>query len=235
MRGKVLIFTAILMLGAGMAMADTLAVNNAAAMGGSGTACGGSNCGLEVTHDNSSRAYVEDTTPAEEETYRANFLFNPQSTTTSSNFRQTIMTVTTLNPGHANCAATTFTSMARLFYYRTGGAGQNASILMTGNGNQCGERPIDGRISINDDEEVRICIEIETGNSLSGKARIAVVDAASSCPASGAYPNERDLTNGNLAVNRIRMGTPQTNNFGAGETATLYFDEFESFRTIAGE
>lgn len=236
MRGKILVLTAIMLAVSGVAFADTLAVNNAAALGGSGTACGGSNCGLEVTHDNSSVAYVEDLTPDNEGVYRFNFLFNPASTTTTGNFRQTIFRAISPNPGTTNCPGGSFVSGMRIFYYRTGGSGQNPSILAFVNGNQCGERTVGGRISINDNEAIRICFELETGNSLAGKGRIAVVDAASSCPASGdpAY-QERDVSNGLISVDRVRMGTPQTNGFGAGETATLYFDEFESFRTLAGE
>lgn len=238
MRGKILVLTAILLAVSGVAFADTLAVNNAAAMGGSGTACGGSNCGLEVDHDNSSVSYVEDLTPDAEGVYRFNYLFNPASTTTTANVRQTVFNAITANPNPnvGDCPGAAFVSAYRIFYYRTGGSGQNGSILAFINGNQCGQRSIGTRISVNDDEAVRICGEMETANGNNGMGRIAIVDAASSCPASGdpAY-QERAISNGLIAVDRVRMGTPQTNGFGAGETMTLYFDEFESFRTLAGE
>jgi hypothetical protein len=238
MRGKIFVLTAILLAVTGAAFADTLAVNNTAAMGGSGTACGGSNCGLEVTHDNSSVAYVEDLTPDNESIYRFNFLFNPASTTTSAQVRQTIFNVITANPNPNNgdCSGGAFVSAMRGFYYRTGPGGINGSVLVYINGNLCGQRSVGLRIPLTDNDPVRICAEMETGNSNSGMGRVTVVDDAASCPPSGdpAY-QERAVSNGLIAVDRIRIGTPQTNNFGAGETMTLYFDEFESFRTLAGE
>ena len=234
---RVILIAVVLMFGAGLANADTLAVNNTAALGGTGTACGGGNCGLEVSHDNTSVAYVEDLTPDGETVYRMTFLFNPASTTTSSNVRQTIFRGIgpNPNPGVGNCHPTLQTASSfRLFYYRTGGSGQNASILAFVNGNQCGERSIPARIPLTVDDPVRICAEMTTGNSLSGTLAVAIVDDQASCPSTGdpAY-GVAIVSNGLLSVDRIRMGTPQTNNFGAGETMTLYFDEFESFRTLA--
>ena len=238
MRGKIFVLTAILLAVTGTAFADTLAVNNTAAMGGSGPACGGSNCGLEVSHDNSSVAYVEDLTPDAEGIYRFNFLFNPASVTTTANVRQTIFNAITVNPNPnvGDCPGAAFVSAFRIFHYRTGGSGQNGSVLAFLNGNQCGARSIGTRIPLTDNDPVRICAEMETGNGNTGMGRIAVVDDAASCPPSGdpAY-QERAISNGLIAVDRVRMGTPQTNSFGAGETMTLYFDEFESFRTLAGE
>lgn len=238
MRGKIFVLTAILLAVTGAAFADTLDVNNTAAMGGSGTACGGSNCGLQVTHDNSSVAFVEDLTPDNEGIYRFNFLFNPAATTTTANVRQTIFNAISPNPNPnvGDCPASAFVSAYRIFYYRTGGSGQNGSILAFLNGNQCGQRTIGARIPVTDNDPVRICGEMETANSNNGMGRIAIVDDAASCPPSGdpAY-QERAISNGLTSVDRVRMGTPQTNNFGAGETMTLFFDEFESFRTLAGE
>lgn len=239
MRGNtkmVLVFTAVSLLFAGVAMADSLAVNNAAAMGGTGTACSGSNCGLEVTHDNSSIAYVQDSSPTDEGIYRATFLFNPASITTSANYRQTIFTAIgdNPNPNVGQCPGAAFISSVRCFSYQTGGSGQNSSIQCFGRGNQCGEANVP-RIAVTENDPVRVCIEYSTGNSLTGMFALAVVDDQASCPPSGdpAY-NTRAMTNGLTNVQLVRLGTPQTNNFGAGESSTFYFDEFESFRTLAG-
>lgn len=239
MRGNtklVLVFTAVCMLCAGAAMADSLAVNNTAAMGGTGTACGGSNCGLEITHDNSSTAYVQDDSPTAESIYRATFLYNPASITTSSNYRQTIFNAVgdNPNPGGGVCPGGAFVSPFRCFGYQTGGAGQNSSVQCFVRGNSCGEAAVT-RINVTENDPVRVCIEWSTGAALSGMIALAVVDDQASCPPSGdpAY-NVRPITNSLTNVQFIRLGTSQTNGFGAGESASYYFDEFESFRTLAG-
>ena len=239
MRGNskmVLVFAAACLLCAGAAMADTLAVNNTAAMGGTGTACGGSNCGLEITHDNADTAFVQDDSPAAESIYRATFLYNPASITTTANYRQTIFNAVgdNPNPGGGVCPGGAFVSSFRCFGYQTGGAGQNSSVQCFVRGNQCGEAAVT-RIGVTENDPVRVCVEWSTGNALSGMIALAVVDDQDPCPPTGdpAY-NTRNVTNGNTNVQFIRLGTSQTNGFGAGETASYYFDEFASFRTLAG-
>ncbi len=75
MKKTLLVLMAVCMV-ASIAGADSLTVNSAAAMGGTGTACGGGNCGLDVTHDNTSAAYVRDDSPTAETIYRFEFLFD---------------------------------------------------------------------------------------------------------------------------------------------------------------
>lgn len=103
-------------------------------------------------------------------------------------------------------------------------------------GDWCGERSIPMRIAVPVDQPSRVCVEWEAGASNAGRIALAVVDPNiyPECPTSGdsAY-QERAVTNGALNITQVRLGTPQLNYFQAGEEATLYFDQFESFRTLA--
>jgi len=77
---------------AGVSRADSLAVNNGAAMAGS--------FGLDMSHDNTSKAFVQDNTPNDESIYRYEFLFDPNSISTgiSLNWRHTIFWAHSANP-----------------------------------------------------------------------------------------------------------------------------------------
>jgi len=231
----ILVFAAVALLCASAGFADSLAVNNTAALGGTGTACGGSNCGLEVTHDNSSAAFVRDDTPVDESVYRATWLMNVAAMSTSSNFRQTIFNVIgdNPNPGVGSCSAGAFQSAFRCFEYQTGGIGQNSSIQCFVRGNQCGERAVT-RIPVTVNNPFRVCVEWTAGGSNTGLIALAVVDDQASCPPSGdAAYNTNTVSNQLTNVQFVQLGTPQLNGFGAGEAATYHFDEFESFRTLA--
>lgn len=230
-----LVVMAILVL-AGASFADTLAVNNAAAMGGTGTACGGSNCGLAVTHDNTSAAFVQDDSPASESMYRGSFLFNPNNVNASAtrNFRQLIFSAKgpNPNPGVGNCTTLQFIDPLRIWYFPVGGVGQNSTMQIFAFGNQCGARG-STRIPIASDQPVKVCFEWSTGNSSTGRVDLAIVGTTAACPSSGdAAWNGADITNGLTSLDFVRMGIPATNNFAAGESGTFYFDEFESFRTL---
>jgi hypothetical protein len=210
--------------------ADSLTVNATAAMNGS-------NYGLQVNHNNTSRSYVQDNTPSGETVYRADFLFNAQSVTGQMiNFRQEIFRTlgTNPNPGVGSCPAdpAAIISMMRLWLYQTGGSGQTSNIQLWSAGNQCGQRGTT-RFPIVNGQDYRVCIEWTTGPTNTGHIGLWVGPVASSCPSSGdpAWATS-PMTNSLTATDFIRMGTPSTNSFGAGETAVLYFDEFESFRTV---
>jgi len=217
---------------AGLASADSLTVTPAAAMGGT-------NYGLEVYHDNTDRAYVQDDTPDSETTYRATFLINVGTVSgATTNFRQSLFRALgpNPNPGVGACPVDPAAqqSFIQLWLFQVYG-GTQSSLQVFGRGNQCGEQAASAsRIPINNDQDYRVCLEWNTGASLSGWVALAVVDPASACPASGdpAYKTTM-MTNSNTRVDFVRMGTPATNAFGAGETGTMFFDEFASFRTIA--
>jgi hypothetical protein len=220
---------------AGVASADSLQVNNAAAMGGTGTACSGNNCGLEVLHDNTSAAYVQDNTPNDETVFRGSFLFNPNSISPETvNFRHPIFNAigTNPNPNVGDCNAAANANALRIWLYCIGGSGQNYTIQAWANGNQCGARATN-RLPIASDQPVRICWEMTTGNSNTGEIALAIVDDADPCPTSGDGAwDTRSLTNGLVDVDLVRMGSTGTNNFGAGANGSMYFDEYESFRTL---
>lgn len=222
---------------AGLASADTLTVNNAAAMGGTGTACSGSNCGLQVTHDNTSAAYVQDNTPDNEAIYRFEFMFDPNGVpdTTGSGFRQEIFRGTGTNPrpGQGLChPSNAFADALKVFLFRNGSNG-NVSVSAWVYGNQCGARGLNN-VSISSSGPVKICGEWEAGSSDTGRFAVATVATNASCPPSGdgAYVF-RTTTNHDTAIVQVRMGTIAPNANGAGENGNLYFDEFASFRTLA--
>lgn len=230
MKNTTLFLAAFLMV-AGTAVADTLTVTAAAAMGGT-------NFGMEVFHDNSSLTEVRDDSPSSETVYRSEFLFNAQTVNTVQNYRQLIFQGTGPNPqpGVGACpVGAVFATTFRIFHntFGPGGGGQVSSLVMWANGNQCGQLGVPGHI-IQRNTEYRVCMEWITGQALSGTAALAVVLAANPCPASGdpAY-NSRQVSNGFMSTDFIELGTPRTNFIGANETSTLYFDEFASFRTLA--
>lgn len=217
---------------AGSAAADSLAVNATAAMGGT-------NFGLQVNHDNSSASYVQDNTPALETVYRFDFLFNVASMTgQTSNFRQEIVRVLggNPNPGVGVCPVNpdALIGTVRVWLYQTGGGGANPSIQLWAKGNQCGDRGT-LRIPISYNTDYRVCVEWQEGDAANTNGGVAVVAAGSACPTSGdpawTYMTAT-LNSNNNDVDIIRMGTPSTNNFGAGESGVLYFDEFASYRTL---
>ena len=237
MKKSWIIFAALAMLFmAAGASADSLQVNNTAAMGGTGTACGGSNCGLEVLHDNTSAAYVQDNTPTDESVYRGSFLFNPNNISPETgNFRQVLFSGvgTNPNPGNFSCPAGANINVFRIWGYFTGGSGQIYNVQMWGAGNQCGNRGT-SRISISKDQPVRICWEWTTGSANTGTIALATTAIADPCPTSGdgAWVTNT-LSNQNTDLDLVRLGTPATNNFGVGENGSMYYDEFESFRTLS--
>ena len=225
-----IVFIAVLAL-AGSVAADSLTVTPGAAMGGT-------NFGLEVFHDNSDRAYVQDNSPSGETTFRTTFLFNAASVTGHSiNFRQELYRTLgpNPNPGAGSCSAdpAAIVSTMRVWLYQTGGSGQNSNIQLWGVGNQCGQRGTT-RFPINNAQDYRVCIELQTGPTNTGVLALWVGPTASTCPSSGdpAWATS-PMTNSLVTTDFVRMGTPTNNNFGAGETATLYFDEYESYRTTS--
>jgi hypothetical protein len=230
---KVAVLCVGLVLGfAGLASADSLTVNAAAAMGGT-------SYGLEVYHDNTDRAYVQDNTPDFESTYRATFLFNVGDVTvgTPKNFRQSLFRAIgpNPNPGVGSCDTDPGFQYAviQLWLYQTGGLGQFSNLQLWGKGNQCGDQGT-VRIPLNNNQDYRVCIEYQTGAAGTGFVALAVTDPASACPVSGDPAWVSVFFGNNLtSVDIIRLGTTATNTFGAGETCTFNYDEFASFRTLS--
>lgn len=216
----------------GSASADSLSVNGTAAMNGT-------SYGMQVNHDNSSVAYVQDNTPALETVYRFDFLFNVASMSgQTSNFRQEIFRAigSNPNPGGGVCPANpaALIGTIRVWLYQTGGGGANPSIQVWAKGSSCGERG-SLRIPINYNTDYKVCVEWREALAALDNAGVAVVASGSACPSSGdpawQYMTATLNSLGN-DIDIVRMGIPSNNNQGAGETGVLYFDEFESFRTM---
>lgn len=229
MKSNCLAIGMLVLLMAGVASADSLVVNGTAAMEGS--------FGMQVSHDNSSQAYVQDNSPNAESIYRASFLFNPNNISPENgNWRQTIFLTLgpNPNPGVGACPSnpSAFLSGMRVFLYMTRG-GQDYSVQVWGRGNQCGEAST-MRIAIPSNGPSRICTEFETGPTLTGAIRLAAVSGTGACPAGGDPSwREQSMSNNRNQIDLVRLGTPQLNNFGRGENGVMYFDDFQSFRTLA--
>ena len=233
------------------AFGDSLRVTSAAGMGGvAANTCTGDGlpgpCGLQVDHTSGTPiAYVQDNTPTSETVYRAEFLFSENDVSLPGGpgaaFRQVIFTAIGPNPrpGVGVCPSTlAFIEAIRCFHIAIDfGAGPNSHYQCHSRGDFCGERSTNGVFfhtdaDIDGDDNVKFCIEWEHGvGTDAGKIRLAVIDDGDSC--SGATYQVGDVTNNDVRVDFIRLGTPQANFFGAGETVEYHFDEFASFRTLA--
>jgi hypothetical protein len=231
MKGKYLIALVSLVFVAGMASADSLTVNGAAAMGGT-------SYGLEVYHDNTDVSYVQDDSPTGETIYRFTFLFDVAGHAGSTiNYRQAIFRAwgDNPNPGVGFCPADPGAAVPsiQLWLYMIGGSGNVPTLQIWSKGNQCGDQGAQ-RINISLATDVRVCGEWWTGSSSTGGAALAVVNPADPCPAHNdpAY-HIINFSNQLTNLNFVRMGTPAVNGFSAGEIDTYYYDEFESYRTLA--
>lgn len=233
MKRTALLLIAGLAIAAGPAMADTLSVTPAAAMGGT-------NYGLEVFHDNTSPAYVQDDTPDSETIYRFSFIYNPRTVGSSGNgtpFAFTIFTAlaanarpnTPANPCPLNANFPVFP--ARIFA-RYGGPGLTIpGIRLTMMNNFCG---IIGTPPVYwvENEARKVCGYIVSGAP--GRAGVAVIDQNATCPPDGDPAYAEAVGNNNeLPVIGARMGNVAVNPYGAGENGSFYLDEFESYRTLA--
>ncbi len=230
----VTVIAACAILAGSLAMADTLSVNASAAMNGS-------NYGLEVFHDNSSVAYVEDDTPDGESVYRFSFIYNPRTLGSSGNgapWAMTIFGAMGANPRPNSASACPQNAAIPVFpvriFARYGGPGLTIpGVRMTVMTNFCG---VLGSPPIYWTENVpkKICGFVETGTPL--HAGIAVVDPGDSCPSADdpAYSLVPATANNNEhAVDFCRLGNLAINPYNAGESGSFYVDEFESYRTLA--
>jgi hypothetical protein len=222
---KIALFTVLALALSSAAFADSLSVTGGAAMDGS--------FGLNVAHDNSSVAYVQDDTPTAETIYRGSFQYNPNNISPGNgNWRQTIFAGFGPKPATPGCAAfgATVTSF-RIFLFMTNG-GTTYNVQAYVRGMQCGETNT-ARIPISASAGSLICFEYKTGAALTGAIRLAVAGEDGTCPASASPDWEAvSSTNTSLSVDFVRMGTPQTNAFGRGENGNMFYDKFQSFRTL---
>ena len=240
MKRNVMMVIVGLALVAGPAMADSLTVNASAAMNGT-------NFGLEVTHDNSSLAYVQDDTPAAESIYRFDYLFDPNNiaATGSSDWTMTLFGAMGPNPRPNNPAnpcplnANIPVFPMRVTMIATGAGSATPVVRATMMSNICGVVGAQAFV-LNQSGPVKICGYFKQGTGpvpgpqTPGSVGIAVVAAAAACPSDGDPAYKTVSTNNDEhSVELARMGSLGMNGFGAGENGSVYFDEFESFRTLA--
>lgn len=229
---SMLLTVAGLALTAGPTMADTLSVNNPAAIEGS--------FGLEVLHDNTSAAYVQDDTPNSETVYRFSFLYNPQTVGSSGNgtpFAFTLFTALANNARPSNPANpcplnANFPVFPVRVFARFGGPGLTIpGVRLTMMNNFCG---ILGTPPVYwvENQARKVCGFVETGAP--GRAGLAVVPANDPCPPDGdpAY-GVVSANNNELPVVAARLGNVATNPYGAAESGSYYLDSFESYSTLA--
>ena len=127
----------VMLVVAGFAFADTLEV-----LGDPYITPLEGNYSLVVNHDDSSVAYVQDDTPATEEIYRAEFLYNPndiQATTTSPGpWRHMIFRGFSLD--NNACTPQPYMNAFMVYDLHWGAVGANCSMIMWGRGNVCGQQ-----------------------------------------------------------------------------------------------
>lgn len=229
---------------AAVASADSITVTNTAAMGSSGgTACGGGPCGMQLFHDNSTVAFVQDNTPEAESQYRFEFLFNPNDISPENgNWRHTIFWAQSNNtrPGNGICPVNPAAKIPAFRVFATfrldggvGGARYGVRAVMFGN--ICGKVGTDN-IDIVKNGPNKICgyWQQAVNSTALGEGGIAVVGENDACPPFGdaAYATA-SIRNFELAVEQAQMGSIARNNFNRGESGDMYFDEFASYRTMA--
>lgn len=229
-----------LALVAGPALADSLSVNATSAMNSTAY-------GLQVFHDNSDVAYVQDDTPANETVYRFEYLFNPNNiaATGSADWTMTLFGAQGPNPRPNNAAnpcplnANFPVFPMRVMLIATGAGNATPVVRATMMSNICGVLGAPAFV-LSQSGPVKICGYFIQGQGpvpgpqTPGEVGLAVVSAGSACPSDGSAAYKTVTTNNDEHnVSFARMGSLGTNGYGAGENGSVYFDEFASYRTLA--
>jgi len=229
-----------LAIAAGPAMADSLSVNGTAAMGGT-------SFGLEVLHDNSSLAYVQDDTPADESIYRFEYMFDPNNipSTGSTDWTMTLFGAMGVNPRPNNGAnpcplnANIMVFPMRVTLIATGAGSDIPVVRATMMSNICGVVGAAAFV-LSESGPVKVCGYFIQGTGpvpgpqTPGEVGIAVVGVGDVCPSDGDPTYKTVGTNNDEhSVTVARMGSLGMNGYGAGENGTVFFDEFASYRTLA--
>ena len=238
---------------AGAAVGDELFVTNAAAMGPGAAqsdcavaldangmdANAGDNepgpCGLQIDHGpNNLGANVIDDTPNAEQIYRFCFSVNPNNIMGASSLTPIIFRAKgdNPNPGGGRCpvnpAAQVDSIAIRAKFLQIG-----CSVQLRINDNFCGARGTTD-VAIPCDTPSKVCAEVEHAAAGAGLIAVAIVGENDTCPPSGdgAYTTVANSNSSVMNVNRISMGLHETHP-GSRHVNPIYFDEFESFRTLA--
>ncbi|REJ72988.1 MAG: hypothetical protein DWQ36_10365 [Acidobacteria bacterium] len=238
---RILLALAVLALAASFAGADSLDVNATAALNGTTN-------GLEVIHDNTSVAYVQDDTPNSETVYRFEFLYDPNQLglTSSAQFRFSLFGAYANNPRPNNpgnpCPLNPNIPVfpARVFAVFGGANSEYPGVRMTLMTNQCGivgtaaQYFTTGGVPDNNPRKICGYIENSTTPAGAGEGGLAVVAVGAACPPHGdpAY-STAPANNFEIPTQFVRLGNLAINPFNAGENGSFYVDEFASFRTMA--
>lgn len=209
-----------LMVVAVVAVAGFASAQNTVYVQQDGTgAMNGTNYGLTLDLDGSTgNAFVEDQTPDNETVYRASFWFDPNDLAMSPANKFVIFLA----------RDATFTNILRLqFNYNNGNYRVRLQVLKNNS--------VWADTRLNDTEGLRfitlnnepnwITVEAIFGDSATSVARVI---------ANGVTHYKTNYWSSTWAVDRIRMGGPRMGQAQGGPfTGDIYFDEFESFRTLA--
>lgn len=234
MKIKTLSFIAGGLMLAGTAFgANSLAVNNNAAMGGvGGTACSGGPCGLEIILDGSNNpARVVDETPNGESIYRAQFYVNMNNL------------VQTEGPGNfwAMGRGTKLPEFKASFQFLVIKKFNQWRFFLRGQTNASTDR-FTGRIDVPDaDGRAPMLFQVTFTQSPApgtpgGEVELCLLQGGGgvqgTCVKTADIFGE-GINNSNLAVDNVLFGG--VGNLGAFLNGSFYFDEFASFRTVAAQ
>jgi len=218
---KVLMTICVLAAMTGFVSASSLDVTGAAALEGS--------FGMAVTVDNTGvNAYVQDATPAAESIYRATFLIdlnNTFSQATATANGNNFITVAEAISNNPQTPPPVWSLALRMYLMnRTVEPYCRARLGVYSNINQ---RLLGPPVGIDCDGTVEVTIEWTAGAANTGLARVTSVS-----PVIGTRVGERVVSNHLLDVSFFSIGHV-AGNPPATIAGTIYWDSFESYRTLA--
>jgi len=216
MKKTMLMAACVLLMAGGAAADNTLTVEDYAALNGT-------NYGMMVSLDGTTNTvYVQDNTPDNEEVYRAVFWFDPNSLTMAQGAsRMVIFFTRDLDPagGMPSGGNVRIEMVKKNNKFRViGKMKKNNGLWVKTN------TPGTGWLVLGD-EPRQIMLEYTVGSG-SGLLRLTRMDTM-------ATVENVDVNNSFWDIDDIRLGMPRIVTNGASFSGTMYFDEFESYRTLA--
>ena len=216
-RMSITVIAACVVLIAGSAFAqNTLYVDPVAALEGT-------NYGMITEFDGSSnQIYVEDDTPLDETIYRAVFSFDPNSfTMTQGASRMAILFMRDFNPAGGMPSG----GMIRIEMVKKNDKFRILGKVKKNNGLWVKTNTPGTGWLVLGDEPRRIMLEYVVGSG-DGLVRLTRMDTL-------VFSENTGINNSFWNVDNIRMGGTRLMTGVASFNGTMYFDEFESFRTLA--
>jgi hypothetical protein len=223
---KIAVLLSILMvvLGAPEAFAaNSLAVTNAAAMGPEdGGQCSGGPCGLAVTMDGSTNpARVQDDSPNNEAIYRASFWFDPTGLTMAETDYFVIARWT-------ETSAVVGSAML-LMVYKNG----NYRLFARAANNAAGVFRFTSRINLTGANRIQIEWTQSPAPATPGGDMVVTILEGPQAGATVAISDIQGLNNSARDIDNAMIGAVGNLANAPGTSGTMYFDTFESFRTLA--